>query len=549
MKNHHQPATLPERRRSLRALIAAASLTAVLALSSLGSGQHSSSSLHLLDAQPVAAEAGTCKVFPADNTWNQRVDLLPAHAKSSAWVRTIGETERLRAAFSADDGIPYRLVAGSTAPASVTIEKTAESDPGPYRLPDDAPVDLDEGRVLVVDKDRCLLAELRGAQRTGAASWKASAGALFDLGSNDLRPDGWGSADPSGLPVFPGLARLEEVENGEIAHALRFTAPRIGRGYVWPARHGGPDGDDPDLPPAGARFRLRATVNPAAFSPRARVILTALQRYGMFLAEPGPAWGLSGAPNPGWNEDVLAELEDVFGASFEAVDTSSLVIDSGSGQAVAVPTATPTGTLPATMTPSPTGTQPPTTTPAPTATMTLTTTPEPTETPGPTKTPKPTKTPEPTGTPAPTDTPAPTPTNTHTPAPTSTITPVPSVTPTPVPTVNPLCLPRPSLIVQTQPVSGHNGRLKVTIETTNTPGVPDNTLNGLRVVTLTNASLEVRGETIRTAGGTAEFDEGSEAIHFFVQRVQNNQAFAATIAIIDDCGDWQTFVGGGPGLP
>lgn len=548
MKNQDQPTPLVERRRSILALFAVATLIAVLTLSSVGVGQRQSAALAPFDAQPVSAEAAACKVFPSDNTWNQRIDMLPVHADSAAWVRSIGETERLRATFSASDGIPYQLVAGSVSPASVEIEKISESDPGPYRLPDDAAIEADEGRVLVVDKDRCLLAELRGAKRTGAASWKASAGALFDLGSNDLRPDGWESADPSGLPVFPGLARLDEVERGEITHALRFTAPRIGRKHLWPARHGGLDGDDADLPPAGARFRLRATVNASAFSPRARVVLTALQRYGMFLAEPGPAWGLSGAPNPGWDEDVLAELEDVFGASFEAVDVSSLVIDGGSGQAAAVPTATPTGTLPATMTPSPTGTQPATTTPAPTATVTLTPTPEPTETPGPTKTPKPTKTPEPT------ETPGPTPTKTLTPAPTLTFTvvptgtTVPTNTPTPVPTVNPSCLPRPSLSVQTQAVSGQNGRLKVTIETTNTPGVPDNTLNGMRVITLTNASLEVQGDTIRTAGGTIEFDEGSESIHFFVQRVQNSQAFAATIAIIDDCGDWQTFVGGGPGL-
>ena len=173
------------------------------------------------------------------------------------------------------------------------------SDPGPYRLPDDAPVDVGEGRVLVVDRDRCLLAEVRGAERIGPATWKATAGALFDLGSNDLRPDGWGSADLAGLPVYPGLARFDEVESGAITHALRFSAPRIASRHYWPARHGGVDGDDPGLPPAGTRFRLRSTVNPAAFSPRARVILTALQKYGMLLAEPGPAWGLSGAPHPG----------------------------------------------------------------------------------------------------------------------------------------------------------------------------------------------------------------------------------------------------------
>ncbi|MCC7370861.1 MAG: hypothetical protein IT306_20780 [Chloroflexi bacterium] len=539
----------PRRQRSLRLLFGLGALSAALALRVVAPGFGDGHAFRLFDTPTVAADAAGCKVFPADNAWNQRIDTLPVHPDSAAWVSSIGETERLRAVFSATDGIPYQTVAGSTAAASIEIDKASESDPGPYRVPDDAAIDADDGRLIVVDRDRCVLAELRGAQKTGSASWKASAGALFDLGSNDLRPDGWGSADTAGLPVFPGLARFEEVEHGEITHALRFTAPRIGQSHLWPARHGGPDGSDPELPPAGARFRLRATVNPAAYSPRAQVILVALQRYGMFLAEPGPAWGLSGAPHPGWDEGVLAELEDVFGASFEAVDVSSLVIDGGSGQAIPAPTMTPTGTLPATNTPSPTGTPPPTTTQAPTATITPTTTPEPTETPAPTRTPRPTRTPEPTETPAPTatNTLTPAPTGTFTPVPTGT--PVPTNTPTPVPTVNPMCLPRPSLAVLTQPVSGQNGRLKVTIETTNSVGVPDNSLHALRIVTLSNASIEVQGDTYRSAGPTVEIDEGSESLHFYVQRVQNSQAFSATLGIVDDCGEWQTFVGGGAGLP
>ena len=285
---------------------------AVLVLASVGIGQ----------AGPAA---DTCRVFPADNAWNQRVDTLPVHPNSTEWVKSIGETERLRALFSATDGIPYQLLAGSTAPARVTIVRNGESDPGPYRLRDDTPVEDGTGRVLVLDRDRCLLAEMSGAVRTGPSIWTATAGAVFDLGSNDLRPDGWASADQAGLPIYPGLARFDEVERGAINHALRFSAPQIGGRHYWPARRDGDGGIDPSLPPAGTRFRLRSIVNPAGFSPRARVILTALQKYGMLLAEPGPAWGLSGAPDPGWDEASLAELEEVFGASFEAVDVSSMV--------------------------------------------------------------------------------------------------------------------------------------------------------------------------------------------------------------------------------
>ncbi|MFN8637668.1 MAG: hypothetical protein U0893_27770 [Chloroflexota bacterium] len=512
----------------------------------------------------VAARTDTarCPSFPADNIWNQRVDTLPVHPYSARWVRAIGDGERLRALFSASDGIPYQVVAGSTSPASVTVEDAGQSDPGPYRLTDDAAVASDGRRLLVVDRDRCLLAELSGATRVGPGSWTAATGAVFDLGSNDLRPGGWISADEAGLPIFPGLTRFEEVQRGEIAHALRFTAPRIASDRIWPARHDGTEGDSTLLPPAGTRFRLKATVNPAAFSPRARVILTALQRYGMLLADTGPAWGLSGAPDPAWDEPSLAELEDVFGASFEAVDVSGLMIDAGSGQSLAPPppppppgASGPTATAKASNMPAPT------TTLEPTPTVTFTPTVGPTETSAPTRTPKPTKTLAPTSTLAPTATVTPsptltptltnTPTPTLTPTPTFTLTPsatptftlTPTPTPTLVPTVIPKCVPRPAVLIYAT-LEG-DGHIRVSVASTVNRLTQTNSLKEIRALGLANAALEIGDTVIRTPGGFVKLDAGTETVHFYVQRITAGSGYSASVNVKDECGDWPTVIGNG----
>ena len=162
-------------------------------------------------------------------------------------------------------------------------------------------------------------------------SWNAVASVRFDLESNDLRPDGWTSTDAAGLPVFPGLVRADEVSAGEIRHALRFTAPRTRGDYVWPARHFASRHDDPALPPLGQRFRLKASFDISAFSERNQVILTALKRYGMILADNGSAWFLSGSPDDSWDNDELRELLSIKGSDFEAVDVGELVVDPNSG--------------------------------------------------------------------------------------------------------------------------------------------------------------------------------------------------------------------------
>jgi hypothetical protein len=186
--------------------------------------------------------------------------------------------------------------------------------------------------VLVVDRDTCTLYELFDAHPEPDGSWSAGSGAIFDLLGHGLRPDGWTSADAAGLPILPGLVRYEEVASGLVAHAIRFTAPSTQRAYVWPARHYASSSTDPDLPPMGAWFRLKPSVDPANFSAQTRPIVRALQRYGMILADNGSPWFLSGAPDPRWDNDTLRELRTLRGADFEAIDTSTLPIDPDSAR-------------------------------------------------------------------------------------------------------------------------------------------------------------------------------------------------------------------------
>jgi hypothetical protein len=268
---------------------------------------------------------------------------LPLGANSDAYVATIGANSNVHADFGsgtwqgAPIGIPYVVVAGDQPEVPVTFDYADESDPGPYPIPPDAaieggPASTGDRHVLVLDRDDCHLYELFYAFPQPDDSWQAGSGALFDLGSHALRPDGWTSADAAGLPILPGLVRYDEVSGGEIQHALRFTAPQTRRAYVWPARHYASSLTGPQYPPMGQRFRLRADFDISGFSPEVQVILRALKKYGMILADNGSAWYLSGAPDPGWDNDHLHELHQVLGSNFEAVDVSSLMVDPDSGQ-------------------------------------------------------------------------------------------------------------------------------------------------------------------------------------------------------------------------
>jgi PKD repeat protein len=277
-------------------------------------------------------------VFPSDHIWNARVDAQPVDANSALYVSTIGTSRTMHADFGSGlwdggpIGIPYVTVPGTQPKVPVTFEYVDESDPGPYPIPPDAPIEWgSDHHVLVLDRDNRILYEVYAAEKQSDGSWRAGSGAVFDLDSCALRPEGYTSADAAGLPILPGLIRYDEVAAGEIAHAIRFTAPETRRAYVWPARHYASSLTAVRYPPMGQRFRLRADFNTSAFSPEVRVVLKALKEYGMILADNGSSWYLSGAPDTRWNNDHLAELRNVPGSAFEAVDVSSLLDDPDSG--------------------------------------------------------------------------------------------------------------------------------------------------------------------------------------------------------------------------
>ena len=278
--------------------------------------------------------APRCTIFPANNAWNERVDALPVASDSAQLIASIGLDTGLHPDFGSGlyagqpIGIPYDVVSHTTPRSKVHFDYADESDKGPYPIP--KTVHIEGGRAstgdrhaILVDKDACRLYELY-ALHPAAGGWKAGSGAIWSLTSNKLRPAGWTSADAAGLPIFPGLARYDEVARGVIDHALRFTAERTRRAYVYPARHYASSSSDPSLPPMGLRVRLKARVDISRFPPQARVVLQALKTYGMILADNGSPWYISGAPNAHWSNDDLHSLDHLTGADFDVVDTSSL---------------------------------------------------------------------------------------------------------------------------------------------------------------------------------------------------------------------------------
>jgi hypothetical protein len=248
-------------------------------------------------------------------------------ANSSAMVAAIGIDKTLHPDFGSYSGygIPFNIVGSSTPRSTVHFQYVDESDRVGYPIPSNPRIEAGSDRhLLMIDTDACRLYELYAATRT-SSGWTAGSGATWSLTSNKLRPAGWTSADAAGLPIFPGLVRYSEVAAGAIRHALRFTAPRTCAGYIYPARHQAGSGSCSILPPMGLRVRLKASVDLSGFGWQARVILVALQRYGMILADNGSSWYVTGAPDPHWNDDVLHALGEVKGSDFEVVDTTGFV--------------------------------------------------------------------------------------------------------------------------------------------------------------------------------------------------------------------------------
>jgi hypothetical protein len=271
-------------------------------------------------------------VFPPDDPWNTDVSKEPIDPNSDALIASIGKAKSIHPDFGtvyngAPSGIPYVVVTKDQPKVPVAFDYKDESDPGPYPIPPDAPIEggpaaKGDRHVLVLDRDNWLLYELWSSRpQEGGKSWKAGSGAIFDLKKNSVqRPKGWTSADAAGLPVFAGLVRYDEaVEQQAIKHALRFTVVKSRHAYIAPATHFASPRKGEDLPPMGMRVRVRADFDVAKFPPTARVILTAMKTYGMIVADNGGDWFVSGAPDPRWKDDELQTLRRIKGSDFEVV--------------------------------------------------------------------------------------------------------------------------------------------------------------------------------------------------------------------------------------
>jgi hypothetical protein len=290
----------------------------------------------LLASAPAAADVpGTdCRVFPANNIWNTRVDGLPVHEMSDTWLAsTNADDTDLHPDFGPPDyGLPYETVRRNHPKVRVEFLYDDESDPGPYPFDARTPIEGGSDRhALIVERGTCRLYELFAAEWNGGDP-EAGSGAIWDLDRNRLRPETWTSADAAGLPIFAGLVRWDEVKAGEIAHAIRFTVSCTTDAYLWPARHEA-GVDDPDCPPMGARFRLKADFDLSGYGARARVILRAMQRYGMFVADNGSDWFFQGTRDGHWRNAPLDELKTIPASAFEAVDESGCMVDVDSGRA------------------------------------------------------------------------------------------------------------------------------------------------------------------------------------------------------------------------
>ena len=275
--------------------------------------------------------------FRDDDPWNVDVSRMAVDRLSDVILRRVGLEKPLHPDFGTmyqgvPNGIPYVVVPGTQPKVPVTFRYPDESDPGPYPIPPDAPIEggpkgQGDRHVLVVDRDNGKLYELFSARpRAGGRSWEAGSGAIFDLATNAPRPAGWTSADAAGLPILPGLVRYEDVVvQGGARHAFRFTVAKTRRAYIAPARHFASRAVDLDLPPMGLRVRLKASFDAGKFPPQARAILTTLKTHGMLLADNGGDWYLSGAPDPRWNDDDLHTLKQVKVRDFEVLKMGDVV--------------------------------------------------------------------------------------------------------------------------------------------------------------------------------------------------------------------------------
>jgi hypothetical protein len=276
----------------------------------------------------AGAGPGSCTVFPGDNAWNKDISGEPVDPLSDTYIASMGATTHLHPDFGSIYGIPYQYVNNAVSKSPVIFDYADESDPGPYPIPANPVIeDGGDAHLLMIHTDECVLYEIYAASNQ-ADGWHGGSGAIWDLKKNSTRPVCWTSADAAGLPIFPGLARYEEAAKGAINHALRFTASKTQSAFVDPASHfAGSAGAS--LPPMGLRVRLKKTYDFSAATPQSKIVLTALQKYGMILADNGSNWFVSGAPDMGWDDDDLGYIKGIPGSAFEAVKTGPLTTASG----------------------------------------------------------------------------------------------------------------------------------------------------------------------------------------------------------------------------
>ncbi len=283
-------------------------------------------------------------MFPSDNIWNTDIASLPVDVHSAQWLASMDSSSTfLHPDFgpsgdpSTPYGIPYTVISPSQPFVNISFQYASESDPGPYPFGANTPIEggqssTGDRHAIMIDPTTCTLYELYDAQYNAGGS-TAGSGAIWNLRSNALRPAGWTSADAAGLPIMPGLLRYDEVESGQITHAIRMTAETTDTSYLWPARHEAGAESDPNLPPMGARFRLKASFNISGYSAQAQVVLRAMQQYGLILADNGSNWYFGGTADPAWPQALVDELKTIPASAFEAVDESSLMVSPDSGQA------------------------------------------------------------------------------------------------------------------------------------------------------------------------------------------------------------------------
>ena len=279
-------------------------------------------------------QAPNCPIYSSDDVWHSNIQLMPVHQMSDTWIANMGGPSRL---IHPDLGAyPYgyqlQVVDNTTLTTRLSFGYADESDDVPYPFTSTTPIEpASDAHAFMLNKDTCVLYELFDASWNGGRP-TAGSGAVFDLKSHALRPAGWTSADAAGLPIWPGVLRYDEVARGLVDHAIRFTAERTDRSYVWPARHQAGAASDPSLPPMGARFRLKSDFGFTGFSPQTQVVLMAMQRYGLILADNGSNFFFQGETSSQWSDQLISELKRIPAGAFEAVDASSLMVDPNSGQ-------------------------------------------------------------------------------------------------------------------------------------------------------------------------------------------------------------------------